>query len=226
MRTKDFVEIEKRLPPELVQGFTTKGRLLFVSPFERTLRGFLFEPSAFNATDFYVNMFFLPLCVPVKHIHLTFGHRLGTEKRWTGNDPDLIVSLSREMKHEIPSLLALEGPERVVEAIEPFTKRPNPHCREAFAYTLIQAGRTEAAMSALDTLLALTDRSVAWQIEIAGRAMRIQEMLARGIEEATEQLAAWESETIAQLGLAQRTQRGTLEKPHAGASLLRKKPVT
>ncbi len=200
MKTKEFVDLEKRLLPNF-HGFTIKGKLLFISPVKNTLRGFYFEPSAFTGKNFYVNRFFLPLCVPAKRVHFTFGHRIGSEKRWSKDDPTFDTDLTSEMLKEVPFLTSLKTPKDVARALEPLTKRPNPHCHEAFAYTLIQAGETRAAAEVLDALLKLTDTTVSWQQEIALRAQLVRNMLLKSPEEAQKQLALWESETASNLGL-------------------------
>lgn len=200
MKAKDFAELEKRLLPNF-PGFTIKGKLLFVSPVERTLRGFHFEPSAFSQKDFYVNMFFLPLCVPVKRAHFTFGHRIGSEKRWSRDEAGLEANLASEMQKETPFLASLRTPKEVARALEPLSKRLNPHCHEAFAYSLIQAGEIKAAEQALDNLLKLIDTTVPWQKEIASRAQLVRDKLRRNVEEAQKQLDVWENETVSSLGL-------------------------
>jgi hypothetical protein len=142
----------------------------------------------------------MPLCVPVKHLHFTFGHRVGSKKRWSGDQPDLEAALTSEMLKEALFLTGLKTPRDAAKALGPLTKRPNPHCHEAFAYTLIQAGEARAALEALDALLKLTDTTVAWQQEIASRAQLIKDKLVKP-EEAKKQLAIWESETASNLGL-------------------------
>jgi hypothetical protein len=59
MNTKEFMELGKHLL-QYFPGFTLKGKLLFMSQVEHTLRGFYFEPSAFDKKSFYINVFFQP----------------------------------------------------------------------------------------------------------------------------------------------------------------------
>jgi hypothetical protein len=200
VKSKDFIHLERRLSPSF-PGFAIKGSLLFICPVENTLRGFHFEPSAFAKKEFYVGMFFLPLCVPTRHVHFTFGHRVGDEKRWSSGESGLEANLSSAMLREVPFLSDLRGPADVAKALEALTKEPNPHCHEAFAYTLIQAGEVSRAAKALETVLKLTDAAVTWQQEIASRARLIREKLLANAQEAQRQLSIWESETISNLGL-------------------------
>lgn len=205
MTTKEFVVIEKRLLPDF-PGFAVKGALMFIQPVGDTLRGFHWEPSAFSKKDFYVNMFFLPLYVPTKHLHFTFGHRVGRNKRWTAESTELQDALSSEMQKEVPFLRSLKTAKDVANALEPLTKPNeagyvNPHSYEALAYTLVRTGETTAAGYLIDTLLKRANLAVNWEREIASRAQLMKNNLLEEPEKAQELLAAWESETIRNLGL-------------------------
>jgi hypothetical protein len=200
VKTKDFVALGNRLLPHF-PGFAIKEKLFFISPVRHTLRGFFFEPSAFSQEHFYVNVFFLPLCVPAKHVHFTFGYRIGDKKRWNASVPDFDTKLISEMLKEVPFLTKLNGPRDVAQALYPLTKRSNPHCHEAFAYALIQSEKFSLAVEALDTLLKLADTSVAWQQEIVIRVRLIRDKLLNSPEEAKKHLAIWESDTALNLGL-------------------------
>jgi hypothetical protein len=105
--TREFVAIEKRLLPNF-PGFAIKGALMFIQPLGDTLRGFHWEPSGFSKKEFYVNAFFLPLYVPTKHLHFTFGHRIGSTKRWSADRSDLETALSSEMQKEASFLMVSE----------------------------------------------------------------------------------------------------------------------
>ena len=202
MTKSDFAKLTKRLLQSLLPGFEASGNLCLVSPFSGTVRGFHFEPSAFSKTDFYVNVFLLPLCVPTKQFHFTFGHRLGGSGRWNSTDPMLLPNLSKELHKERSFLVGLEKPIDVAKALKPLAERRNLHSLEAFAYTLILAGQAEAAADTLNDLLSAIDKAVAWQQEIACRAVLIRDRLRNQPESATEQLATWERETAHDLGIA------------------------
>jgi hypothetical protein len=203
--TKELVAIEKRLLPAF-PGFAVKGALMFIQPLGDTLRGFHWEPSAFSKNDFYVNAFFLPLYVPTKHLHFTFGRRVGRNKRWIADTTELDNALSSEMLKEVPFLSSLRTATDVAKALEPLTKPNeagyvNPHNYEALAYTLVRTGETNAAGRVIDTLLKKANLAVDWEREIASRAQLIRDKLLEVPEKAQELLAAWESETIRNLGL-------------------------
>jgi hypothetical protein len=178
-----------------------------MSQVEHTLRGFYFEPSAFDKKSFYINVFFQPLCIPAEHLHLNFGHRVGLNKRWNAGQTGLEDALRSAMLKEVPFLANLKTATEVAETLKPLTKGSNPHCHEALAYTLVQAGEIRAAVDAIDTLLRLVDSvkrvnpDVTWELQIAERAQSLKTKLMANPEDANAQLAAWESETVRNLGL-------------------------
>jgi len=205
MRNSEFKAIEKRLAAHL-PGFRLKGRLMFLVPVESVLRGFYFEPSGFAKDRFYLEAFFQPLFVPANEITFLFGRRLGDNKRWRSDEPDLESALLSSMKAEVPKLLRLNNAETIASALEVFAKMNavgfvNPHCREAFAYALVKAREIERANQVLGILINSIDTTVTWQREIESRAIRIREMLLKQPQDAIEQLAAWEAETARTLGL-------------------------
>jgi hypothetical protein len=206
MRTKDFVALEKRLLPKL-PNFTIKGQLLFIVPLGHTLRGFHFDGSSVDKESFYVNAFFMPLCVPSEHLHLTFGRRLreGGGDRWSAATPRFEAILEAAVQKELPFLAGLKTARDVANALTP--PGSNPHCHEALAYALAQTGETRTAVDAIDTLLGLINSKkrvtppLTWELEIANRAQLLKTKLTDNPEDARAQLARWESETIRNLGL-------------------------
>jgi len=205
MNKSEFNAIEKRLAAHL-SGFSFRGRLMFLAPVESVLRGFCFEPSGFAKDVFYLWAFFQPLFVPAKEIRFTFGRRLENGRRWRKDERDLESALLSGIKVEVPKLQALHNTEAVASALERFTKPNavgyvNPHCREAFAYSLIRAGQVENANQVLRTLINSIDTTVTWQREIESRAACLREILLKQPQDAIEQLTAWEAETARNLGL-------------------------
>lgn len=208
MRTKDFVALEKRLLPKL-ENFTINGPLLFIVPIGHTLRGFHFEGSSFDKHSFYVDAFFMPLYVPSQHVHFTFGHRVrdGGGDRWNTERAAFEAALEAAVQKEVPFLASLNTALDVATALKPLARRSNPHCHEAFAYALVQAGEIRAALDAIDTLLRLVESlkrvnpKLTWELEIAERAQLLKTKLTTNPKDASAQLAAWESETIRNLGL-------------------------
>ena len=178
---------------------------MFVVPLGHTLRGFHFDPSGFSAKKFYVNMFFMPLYVPARHLHFTFGHRVG--HMWDAEEEGLDANLGSAMQKDAPFLRSLRTPIDVADALKPLTTRDrttdyiNPHCYEALAYSLVRAGKTGAALKVIGKLLNSANPTVEWETEIRSRARLISELLSQNLELALKQLSAWELETIRSLGL-------------------------
>lgn len=203
MTIKDFVALEKRLIPSLPQ-FIIKGPLMFIAPLGHTLRGFYFEGSDFDKTSFYVNVFFLPLCVPAEQVSLNFGDRLRIEgsDRWSVSDPDFETTLGTEMQNAARSLTALRTPEDVVETLKSRVRySSDPYIYEAIAYMLARQGKREAALDALDGLVKMLDPSIQWELNMASRAHCLKTKLVESPGQAKKQLDAWESETVRNLGL-------------------------
>jgi len=203
--TREFLAIEKRLLPSF-PGFTVKGRLMFIHPLGDTLRGFHLEPSAFSKKDFYVNVFFLPLYVLTEHLHFTFGHRIGRDKRWSADRSDLETALGVEMQKEVRFLAGLKTAKDVAKALGPLTKPNeagyvNPHCYEALAYAHVRAGEIAVAANVIDALLKSINPTVAWESDVASRVRMIRDRLLEKPEKACELLTTWEAKTIRNLGL-------------------------
>jgi hypothetical protein len=215
MKTKDFVAIEKRLLPSL-SNFAVKGQLLFIVPIDHTLRGFHFDGSSFDKRSFYVSAFFMPLCVPSKHVHLTFGRRVRERggDRWSADEAGIEGVLESAIQKETPFLLGLQKPKDVAGALKLLTKPNdagyvNPHCYEALAYVLVKAGAIGAAVDTIDALLSLVDGlkranpavALTWELEVCARAQLVKTKLIVNPEEANAQLVAWEHETVNNLDL-------------------------
>lgn len=204
MTTKEFLKLEGRLVATF-PSFLIKGRVMFVVPVSHTLRGFHFDPSGFSAKKFYVNMFFMPLYVPARHLHFTFGHRVG--HMWDAEEKDLDANLRSAMQKDAPFLRRLQTPMDVADALKPLTTPDratgyvNPHCYEALAYSLARAGKTGAASKVIGKLLNSANPTVEWETEIRSRARLISELLSQDLELALKQLSAWELETIRSLCL-------------------------
>jgi hypothetical protein len=109
------------------------------------------------------------------------------------------------MQKEVPFLASLRTPTDVANALKPLTMPNqngyvNPHCSEALAYALVLSGDIQAAATVLDRLLKSANPLIAWENEIASRARLVQEKLEQP-ENVLDQLAAWETETVHNLGI-------------------------
>jgi hypothetical protein len=202
MKTKDFAKLGKSILPGL-PDFAVEGALLFIAPVGSVLRGFCFEGSSFSKDVFFVNAFFLPMYIPRNHLSFTFGDRLrnGTTDIWETTDQNFLEDLRRSTMEVASYLHTLADIEAIIAEIRKRIERPNPHVHEAYAYSLIKAGRAAEAYSAIDVLLTLIKPDVPWQRELQQRAMLIRSLLDESAHQALEQLTVWENHTLRSLKL-------------------------
>ena len=204
MRYRDFEALGKGLLPYL-PGFVAKGPLTFASPICVTLRGLCFEGSSFDASSFYVWVFFMPLCVPSDALYFNHGKRLrrGGGDRWSADAPDIKVALAKAVQEQaVPFFNLLDTPTKVANVLRgAVAESPTLHTRQAYAYVLARIGDTAAALEVLDQLQESVDPSVPWQFKMKERAALLREKILEGPEATSAQLAMWETETIKNLRL-------------------------
>jgi len=202
MKTKEFLSIEKTLLQSM-PGFSIKGRLMLMSPMKHILRGIWFDGSDFDTNSFYATYFVMPLCIPTKHLILSFGNRLRYSggDRWNVNDPNALAGLSATIVRDaVPFLSRAESLLGFVEVAKTFSNA-NPHTAKAIAFSLARAGHVDEAVSVLNQLLLRLDLNVAWQQEMADLAKDLKTKLVANPSEAQQQLEAWEAESARNLGL-------------------------
>ena len=204
MRYRDFEALGKGLLPYL-PGFVAKGPLTFASPIGVTLRGLCFEGSSFDASSFYIWVFFMPLCVPSDTLNFNQGKRLrrGGGDRWSADAPDIKVALAKAVQEQaVPFFNLLDTPTKVANVLRgDVAESPTLHTRQAYAYVLARIGDTAAALEVLDQLQESVDPSVPWQFKMKERAALLREKILEGPEATSAQLAMWETETIKNLRL-------------------------
>jgi hypothetical protein len=204
MTTTEFVSLEKSLLTEL-SNLAVKGRLMFIPPAAPILRGINFEGSSFDKTSFSVTMFVMLLCVPTKHLNLSFAagvrHKKGGD-RWNSEMPELIKELSSALKAQaIPFLSPVQSLLDFVDLARSRSFSDNPQTLRAEAFALARAGQISRAVGALDQLLNQIDSKIGWQLEIADQARALRSKLVASSSEAERQLEVWEVETVRNLGL-------------------------
>jgi hypothetical protein len=203
MKNKEFIAIEKKLLPELPAGFTIKGAMMVFGRVEHTLRAVLFERSG-DARSFYVWVFFQPLYIPAKYIHLTLGRRLRySAGGWNADDPALLDELTAVIKKEaVPFLNGVATIEGVLDYLNDEAKKApqSEQGLKVLAYTQALVGNVNAARDALDRNLKLYDISIGWQKEAVAEAQLLKKLLDNPLE-AKNQLMQWEAETVRNLKL-------------------------
>jgi hypothetical protein len=203
MTTAEFVKLETRLLREF-PGFVVKGRLLFRSPTEGLLQGIHFDGSDFDKISFYVTFFVMPLCVPSEHLYLNYGSRVRNKRggdRWSKDAPDLVAELSLALESQAMPFLRVCSSLMSFVDIAASSFSATPRGLQARAFTLARAGRFDTAIELLDQLLSQVDRSVRWQKQIAVLSQGLREKLVSSPEKAQQQLEAWETETLRNLGI-------------------------
>jgi hypothetical protein len=208
MTSKEFSAIGKQLKGHL-PGFTIRGPLIFKCSPQEILLGLHFGRSSFDAKQFHLSAFFLPLFVPTDTIHFTFGNRILNESRpWKSGDPSLIAALTNVICMEAMPLFnrvsTMHGAVEFLRAMIVPNGRGyvNPRCQEALAYTLVKLGNIEEALATLEEMQnMLATSTVTWELQIKARGQMLREALARNPEAAIAQLEAWKDETTCKLEL-------------------------
>ena len=202
MKKNTFKTLAKQIAGQM-PGFAVEGAMMFATPMDHTLRGIYFEGSSFSPDVFYVWVFFLPLYVPVKHIHFTLGRRLcDNGERWSLSDSTLEENLCLAIQREaLPFLYPLRSMEGVIEAISTRPEQENPYVKEALAYTLARTGPKARSIALLRQLIQSLDVRMPWQREMAERAEMLESKLVGDSADADRQLDMWEMESMTNLGL-------------------------
>jgi hypothetical protein len=205
MKKKQFESVCKSILPTL-PGFACNGWLLYAHPVVHILRGFCCDDSGFDATRFAVSVFVLPLYVPRKQLHLSFGNRLkderGCDKWWNIEESELANKLFSSIQREgLPFLDGVCQPSQVATLVQQLPGNTNPPSLEAIAYSLAMADEYVAAQSALDRLVKALDVNIPWQAEMLERAKLLGQKLSSNPQGAKQLLAEWEQATIKNLGL-------------------------
>jgi len=186
-------------------GFRIKGSLAFVSPVHRVLKGFCCEGSSFDKASFYVNVFLMPLSIPMTHLYFNLGKRIrdATDAdRWSVTQPNMVADLTRTFSSEMKSLLTCD--DTVIDVAEVAAKlqvEDDPYVQEGIAYLAAQEGHVKEAIDRLERLTKALDRQVSWQSAMADRVGRIKLLLLANPIDAQEQLRQWQGETVCNLHL-------------------------
>jgi hypothetical protein len=200
MKSRDLERLGKRLLTYL-PGFAVKGKLLYLPPVDKVLRGVFFAGSI-DPMSFYAEVVLLPLCVPTQHIHFTFGFRL-RGCSWqcsTGIEKELGEALQQDI---IPLLAPIQTYRNIADDLRSRVgDSRNPHVHEAVAYCSLMADDYDGARKAMRLALETADqRNIPWQDELAHRVETVRELLDRSPEAAKERLRWWELETRRNLSL-------------------------
>jgi hypothetical protein len=173
---------------------------LIATPLRRVICGICLNGSQ-TPDSYYIEPFVQPLYVPTDHLHLTFGIRL-LGGCWLCHVPgDIDVAVREIVFAGAPYYRAHATPEAL--ACWPLlSDSANPHCGEAWAYSLIATHQYERADRALSELVqAMADSRYESELELRSRVEGVMRLLRESPPRAVEQLAEWEHANVERLGL-------------------------
>jgi hypothetical protein len=204
MTKKQFAALGKQLLPVL-DGYEVQGWLVFRSPIDHTLRGLCFERRELP-TSFYLEVFFMPLCVPTDDITLNFGKRLGGGSHsWDVSDPRLASALCEAVTQEaVPFLSGLESPGDVINRIRRLRVPQDAfYVQQAIAYLQARYGSVPEAIESLGRTIASLRQGLQtdWAKRFTDRAILLQDKLIEDPAAARRLLDSWEVETLRNLKL-------------------------
>lgn len=180
-----------------------KTGLLYLTPVGHVLRGVLFDRCS-DKRAVHANVFLQPLFVPVNHVALNLGWRLGGGSRaWNIDNEAELGQLGVLIRDEaFPFLKGIDSIGDIIEAIRSLAYTGDGYWKESLAYALALSGQVREATVILEELLGLFDHEIEWQRQAADRAMLLMSLLSQSAVTAQAQLRSWEDETIRSLGLS------------------------
>ncbi len=198
--------LEEHLVPHL-DGFSVHEGMLIATPVGDLLRGFCFDRSQLDRTSFYVNVFVQTLCVPLEHVVLTVGHRLGGASNYwdlAEGEPDQVMStVLAYVRHEgLRWLDTLATPLDLADRLPSLVRLDDdPQRLEVLAYAFLLGGEVGECRRVIAEALSIDD-VVDWELESQERLMHVRDRLdAGGFDEARKVLDAWRAYTAEQLRL-------------------------
>jgi hypothetical protein len=232
---REFAKLARKHLMPYLSAFALKDAYVYALPVDRLWRRFVLSPSGFSRESFTIGCAASPLYVPeAAHSYPTgLGDRLpvlaGQGDRWWTWQPgdeesetammDDVRALMLDVG--VPFLSQFTSPESVAETlIRHPSKADDPNLVEELAYSLILAGRHEAAAETLADLRRMTledeeratwwaelqkeDKGPAeedWVISVGRRGDSVAQALRRSPVEAVAILDAWNEEQRAALRL-------------------------
>lgn len=205
MKKSDFARLGKVVMDGL-PGFCIKGSLLFRCPFTWCVEGIHFDSASHDPLAFYVDIFLLPLCVPTQHLHVSFGtrvRRISGSDRWSAEDPSFSVELQQQIETSTSELFKeVKSPLEIAVRIPAVNRGTQVVGEEATAFMYARGGDRVCALAALEALEMKLDPTAPWKREMLERVRHLQGLVRNSPVQAQQQLAAWEEETVQNLGLA------------------------
>lgn len=202
MKQNTAKAIIKEMLPHMPGFVTNNKKIIMISPIKHVLRAFLFE-SSMDKNAFYFNWFFMPICLPINYLTLSYGDRLPAPVRtgWCLDIPDLPLQLVKAAnKSAAPFLKGLDSIEKTVSAIEARKQRLDINDLESIGYLLILNGDFNAAAKAL-AQMEKHSTTYQWERDVVARGQSVLELLRSDPIIAQDQIKAWQAKTITDLKL-------------------------
>jgi hypothetical protein len=202
MKRNDAKAIIKDMLPHMPGFVTDNKKMIMISPIKHVLRAFLFE-SSIDKNAFYFNWFFMPICLPISYLTLSYGDRLSApvQTGWCLDIPDLPLQLAKAANESaVPFLKGLDSIEKAVAAIKARKQRLDINDLESIAYLLILDGDFNAAAKAL-AQMEKHSTTYQWERDVVARGLSVLELLRRDPIIAQDQIKAWQARTIIDLKL-------------------------
>jgi hypothetical protein len=201
--------LAKRYLVPVFPEFAARGSLLFGRDPEMLLYGVSFDTSGFEATSVCLEAFVQPLFVPSDHLVFTFGSRLrSSDGTWDfSRDSD---ELMRDVANAITSeaLPLFERASTLARFADKagtlVSTEDNPVVLEPLGYAHILLGQPDAAIPKLERARDLEREAIYPCEERVRRIESILQTLDEGrLDQATERLNYWRTETLGALRLIQ-----------------------
>jgi len=204
MTKKEFASLGKALLPTF-PDFAVKGSLMHVSPIGNLLQGICFDGSSFSKTAFYAHYFVQPLFIPRDHLTLSWGDRVrekGVGDCWDKNKEFLVEKLRTAIQDSALAFFAKTATVPKLMSYLRSLKPYDPYINQALAYSLVIEGLEEEAVCYIDELISRTEKTVAWQVDLADQVSTFKRLLLLDPAAARQKLRDWKVETLTNLKLA------------------------
>jgi hypothetical protein len=202
MITSKLIALEKQIA-SAIPGFAIKRTFMIARPVGQVVCGINFDRSAYDQVSFSVTAFAMPLCVPAEHFGFTFGVRIRHERggdRWGMDMPELEARLIAALKQQaMPFLYKSKSLQGFIEVAKAGSR--TGRTLEGLGYALARSGDAKQAIEVFNQIPPMLNLDIAWQRELADRVRTLSVELVEHPEEAQNQLAQTEAQTVRNLGL-------------------------
>jgi hypothetical protein len=180
--------------------YAGSGKMVFRIPLGPILQAVYLESSGWEPRNFYVWVFFQPLCLPMEHVFFNLGWRLGGGTHtWNCDTPVGLAALAEAIRREATPFLDRVQTPRDAALTAKMQGPADAITQLSIAFTFARGGDYVQAIRELDRPVAVGHpQPVAVQ---NAEAKLLRELLTTDPEAAQRQLLAWEAQTVQALRL-------------------------